>query len=95
MTADETTVLYAKDGSVVRIVLNRPKQINAFNVQMRDDLFAALEAARDDPDVRAVLISGAGDRGFCVGADLTEFGSTPSQAVARQVRWERGEVSVD
>ncbi len=89
VTADETTVLYAKDGSVVRIVLNRPKQINAFNVQMRDDLFAALEAARDDPDVRAVLISGAGDRGFCVGADLTEFGSTPSQAVARQVRWER------
>ena len=56
---------------------------------MRDDLYAALEAARDDPDIRAALISGAGDRGFCAGADLTEFGTAPSQVIARQVRWER------
>jgi len=86
---DELTVLYSKDGAVARIVLNRPRRLNAFNVQMRDDLFAALEAARDDPDVRCILISGTGDRAFCAGADLTEFGSTPSQAVARRVRWER------
>ena len=71
------------------ITLNRPDAINAFNVRMRDDLYAALEATRDDPDVRAVLISGSGDRGFCAGADLTEFGTAPSQTIARQVRWER------
>ena len=35
------------------------------------------------------MISGAGERGFCAGADLSEFGSAPSQAIARQVRWER------
>ena len=83
------TVLYSKDGPVARVVLNRPRQINAYNIQMRDELFQALEAIRDDPDVRATIISGAGDRGFCAGADLTEFGTSPSQVVARQVRWER------
>lgn len=89
MMSDEPTVLFHKEGAVGRIVLNRPGVINAFNVQMRDDLFAALEAVRDDPDVRSVLISGAGERGFCAGADLTEFGTAPSQVIARQVRWER------
>ena len=88
MTA-EPTVHFTKQGPVARLTLHRPRVINAFNVQMRDDLFYALEAVRDDPDVKSILISGSGDRGFCAGADLTEFGSAPSQAVARQVRWER------
>ena len=85
----EPTVHFAKQGPVARLALHRPHVINAFNIQMRDDLFYALEAVRDDPDVKSVLISGSGDRGFCAGADLTEFGSAPSQTVARQVRWER------
>ena len=88
MTA-EPTVLLSKSGSVATVTLNRPNVINAFNVQMRDDLYAALEAVRDDSEVKAVLITGAGDRGFCAGADLTEFGTAPSQTIARQVRWER------
>ena len=88
MTA-EATVLLSKSGSVATVTLNRPNVINAFNVQMRDDLYAALEAVRDDSEVKAVLIAGAGDRGFCAGADLTEFGTAPSQTIARQVRWER------
>ena len=85
----EPTVHFTKQGPVARLALHRPHVINAFNIQMRDDLFYALEAVRDDPDVKSVLISGSGDRGFCAGADLTEFGSAPSQTVARQVRWER------
>ena len=86
---DSPTVTLEKRGGVGALTLNRPEVINAFDTRMRDDLFAALEAVRDDPEVRAVLIRGAGARGFCAGADLTEFGSAPSQAVARQVRWER------
>lgn len=89
MMSDSAVVLYQKLGAVAHLLLNRPKVINAFNMQMRDELFQALSAARDDPEVRAVLFSGAGDRGFCAGADLSEFGSAPSQDVARQVRWER------
>ena len=86
---DEPAVLLAKSGAVATVSLNRPTVINAFNVQMRDELYSTLEAVRDDPEVKSVLIAGAGDRGFCAGADLTEFGTAPSQTIARQVRWER------
>ena len=82
-------MLYSKSGAVAHIVLNRPRVMNAYNVQMRDDLFFTLEAVRDDPDVRVAVISGAGERAFCAGADLTEFGTAPTQIIARQVRWER------
>ena len=85
----EPVVLYSKSGAVAHIVLNRPRVMNAYNVQMRDELFFTLEAVRDDPDVHVAVLSGAGDRAFCAGADLTEFGTAPSQVIARQVRWER------
>ena len=89
MNTDTDTVLYAKSGPVARLTLNRPRRLNAYNVAMRDELFVLLQAVRDDPEVRAVVLSGAGERAFCAGADLSEFGTAPSQAVARAVRWER------
>lgn len=82
------TLIYEKEGPVARISLDRPSVLNAYNMKMRDDFSEALAAAEDDPDVGAVLIAGEG-RGFCAGADLTEFGSAPSQVVAREVRWQR------
>jgi len=60
-----------RDGAVLTITLNRPDVLNAFNGAMHKALGAALKEARD-PEVRAVVITGAG-RGFCVGQDLTEF----------------------
>ncbi len=83
-----STLLYEKDCPVAHISLNRPQALNAYNIQMRDDFSEALAAVRDDLDVRALLITGQG-RVFCAGADLTEFGTAPSQAVAREVRWQR------
>ena len=56
---------------------------------MRDDLYETLGLIAQDPTVRVVVFRGAGDRAFCAGADLTEFGTAPSQAIARQVRFER------
>ena len=82
------TLIYEKEGSVARISLDRPTVLNAYSIQMRDDFSEALSAVTDDPEVRALLIAGEG-RGFCAGADLTEFGSAPSQVIARQVRWQR------
>jgi enoyl-CoA hydratase/carnithine racemase len=82
------TLLYSKDGPVAHISMNRPQALNAYSIQMRDDFSEALEAVQVDPDVRSLLITGQG-RAFCAGADLTEFGTAPSQAIARQVRWER------
>lgn len=87
--AQQPAVLYSKRGPVASLVLNRPDVVNAYNLQMRDELYATLEAVRDDPDVRVAILRGAGERGFCAGADLTEFGTAPSLAVARKVRWER------
>lgn len=82
------TLLFSKDEGVAQVSLNRPEVMNAYNIQMRDDFSEALSAVRDDPEVRALLITGEG-RAFCAGADLTEFGTAPSQVVARRVRWER------
>lgn len=89
MTTNSHTVLYSKAGPVARITLNRPKTINALDMNTRDELYLTLEAVRDDDEVRVAVLRGAGDRGFCAGADLTEFGTAPSQAIARRVRWER------
>lgn len=82
------TLLFQVHGAVAHISLNRPQVVNAYNVQMRDDFSEALAAVQLDPDIRTLLITGEG-RGFCAGADLTEFGTAPSQVIARQVRWER------
>ena len=82
------TLIYEKKGPVARISLDRPRVLNAYNIQMRDDFSEALAAVADDPEVRALLVTGEG-RGFCAGADLTEFGAAPSLAIARRVRWQR------
>lgn len=83
------TIAYEKRGSVAWVLLNRPEKVNAYNLQMRDDLWQVLFAIEADEQVRAVVLAGNGARGFCAGADLTEFGTAPSQIVARRVRWER------
>ena len=82
------TISFKKDGAVAHISLDRPAVLNAYNIQMRDDFSEALRAVADDPEVRALLITGEG-RAFCAGADLTEFGTAPSLVVARKVRWQR------
>jgi len=83
------TVIYEKRDGIAEITLNRPQALNRYNIKMRDELYEVLSAVRDDPDVQVVIFSGAGERAFCVGADLTEFGTAPSPVIARQVRWER------
>ena len=89
MSEQRPTVLFEKRDDIAVVTLNRPDVVNAFSVRMRDELWEVLTAVRDDPDVRGMLLAGAGERGFCAGADLTEFGTAPSQTSARQVRWER------
>ena len=69
--SDYETVLYSVKNRVATISLNRPKTLNSFNTQMRLDLFAAVEKANGDDDVRVVIINAEG-RGFCAGADLIE-----------------------
>ena len=85
---ENEAIQYEKCGAVAHIWLNRPHVLNAYDVAMRDQLWDALGAIAEDDEVAAVLLRGRG-RSFCAGADLTEFGTSPSQTVARQVRWQR------
>lgn len=89
MSESEPLVLYEKLNGVARLTLNRPQALNAVNLAMRDELWMLLQAVRDDPDVRAVLFRGAGERAFCAGADVKEFGTAPSFVAARRARRER------
>ena len=88
MAAPFPTIIYEKVGGVAHVSLNRPERLNAYSVAMRDDFAEALWAVGADDEVRALLITGQG-RAFCAGADLSEFGSAPSQVIARNVRWQR------
>lgn len=74
MSADEAgAVLYAVASGVARITLNRPDRLNASNRDMSRGLTDAFSRAAADPDVRVILLSGAG-RGFCAGADMQVLG---------------------
>ncbi len=84
-----STIIYEKRDSIAYVTLNRPQFLNAYNIQMRDDLYQVLGAIRDDSEVRVAILKGAGEKAFCAGADLSEFLTAPSPIQARQVRWER------
>lgn len=83
------TVRYEKKEGVAVVTLNRPEVLNAFSIQMRDDLFEVLSAIRDDSEVRVAILKGAGEKAFCAGADLSEFLSSQSPVQARGVRFAR------
>jgi enoyl-CoA hydratase/carnithine racemase len=66
------TVLVERSAEVAIVRLNRPEAMNAINEEVRRELPAALGALEAEPDVRAVVITGAGERAFCAGQDLAE-----------------------
>jgi enoyl-CoA hydratase len=66
----EPTVLASADGGVGRIVLNRPRALNALDLPMIRAIAAVLDRFRDDASVRLVTIEGAGGRAFCAGGDV-------------------------
>ena len=83
------TLNYEKQDGIAYITLNRPKSLNVYNIQMRDDLNEILRAVKDDREIRVGLFRGAGEKAFCAGADLSEFLTAPPPVKARQVRFER------
>ena len=67
--ADTDTVIYERDGRLAYLTLNRPERLNAFNADQWGSLEAGLARAGDDPEVRVIIIRGAG-RAFSAGADV-------------------------
>lgn len=68
------TLLYSVDNGILTLTLNRPAELNAFTVQMADELERAFHEASADDDVRAIVVTGSG-RAFCAGMDLTREGN--------------------
>jgi len=68
---------------VATVTFNNPSKRNALSFAMRSALPGALQALQDDPDVRVVVITGAGDRAFVSGADISEFGQQRTTPEAR------------
>jgi enoyl-CoA hydratase len=71
--ADYEQLLYDVSDGVATVTLNRPEQRNALSPQLLAELVDATHAARDDDSVHAVVLTGAGDKVFCAGADLGGF----------------------
>jgi enoyl-CoA hydratase/carnithine racemase len=80
------TLLLERAGNRATIKLNRPDQRNALSAAMLRDLIAAFGWARDDAQVRVVVLTGSGDRAFCAGADLGSFDADMSEIERHQGR---------
>lgn len=70
------TLLYSVEDGIATITLNRPDRMNAFTPRMMLDMIEAFDATDADDAVKVVIVTGAGDRAFCAGADLGSGGST-------------------
>jgi enoyl-CoA hydratase/carnithine racemase len=101
MTDTEPVLVREQRGNVLVLRLNRPEARNAFNPELMGELGIALADAESDPDVRAVVLTGTGDRAFSAGMDLRAFAAgdsnpTPEQQAGQAVfgRFLEGDIAV-
>ena len=73
MPSSLLTVLCELDHGVAQVTLNRPDVLNAFNEAMQEEVQAAWHWARQDDAVRAVIVTGAGEKAFCAGIDRNDI----------------------
>ena len=85
---DFEALLYDVAAGVARITINRPERRNALSWTVMSELRRALAVAKDDADVRVVVLTGAGDKAFCAGADLTGMAAGAGFAELHDARGE-------
>ncbi|MEK4426960.1 enoyl-CoA hydratase-related protein [Solibacillus sp. FSL K6-1523] len=78
-------IQYEQKEFVAYITLNRPTMLNAFNFEMLEELRRVIESIQIHPDIRLVVITGAGEKAFSVGADLKERKTLPDAFVKRNL----------
>ena len=83
LTTDTAT--FALDGRTARVTLNRPEAMNALDPDLINSLAAIWTEIRDNPDIWVGIVTGAGDRAFCAGADLKK--TIPTRPGAQGVNW--------
>src|SRR5258706_3287521 len=87
-------VLYEKKGAVAYVTVNRPKLLNALNTPTWVDLADAFHEARHDAEVRGVILTGAGDKAFIAGADISELGLLDALGAEESSRFGQGVLDV-
>jgi enoyl-CoA hydratase len=85
----EPELLVARDGHVVTLTLNRPRALNALSPRLVVELADAWRALAADREVRAVVVTGAGDRAFCAGGDLKRFIPLGNGSRQPEDEWDR------
>ena len=80
-------VLYEKKDGVAYVTLNRPKVMNALNRKTWEELRAAFEDARDDVNIRGIILTGAGDKAFIAGADISELATVSAVRAEESSRY--------
>ncbi len=83
--SDSDPVLYEVDDGIAVVTLNRPERLNAWNGALGSAYFDALDRAEADPDVKVIVVTGAG-RGFCAGADMDVLQGIQSAGGEERVR---------
>ena len=87
------TLLCEVHDQIARLTLNRPKVLHALNAQVFDELELAFQALAADPDVRVILLTGAGEKAFAAGADISEIATV--DAAQGEARARRGQQVFD
>jgi enoyl-CoA hydratase/carnithine racemase len=83
-------VKYEKKGSIAYVTVNRPKVLNALNTPTWTDLRAAFEDAKADASVHGVILTGAGDKAFIAGADISELANVDAYDAEESSRFGQG-----
>ena len=84
--AELQNVLYEKKGPIAYVTLNRPKVLNALNAKTIAELRSVFEGIRDDSEVRGVIFTGAGDKAFAAGADISEMANDTAVTAEQKTR---------
>ncbi len=79
-------ITYVKQDAIALLTLNRPQKLNALNYATNDLLLTLLDDIEEDPAIRAVILTGAGERAFSAGADIHEFAESINAGVEVAVR---------
>lgn len=87
----DKAVLLSRSGEIATITLNRPEAMNSMNKDLVDELIAALTQAKDDPQARVVVLTGAG-KAFCAGGDLFYLASLSEPIAAHRFIAQAGQI---
>jgi enoyl-CoA hydratase len=83
---DYKAIIYKKEAGVATVILNRPEVLNALNQRLNQEITAVVDEIAKDRDVRVMIITGAGDKSFCTGRDLKEYGNYKLTSIEDWIR---------